>query len=193
MYSCVPNASTSPLRPRKERSQIIWLQKRRQRQSSTSGIRRPDQTDPLFQLAVIPEALELDGEDIAVQREYANIGAGIGGGYGNTTELKPMKIDEALNGPDAERWRAEIDNEHNRMVHNQVFEAVEKADMPPGATAIDSSWVMKKKSNGTLRGRFTARGFKQREGEHYDSSSISAPVTCAATIRIVIVLMLMAG
>ena len=137
--------------------------------------------------------LEQDNVEVDVMKEFAGVGAGVGGGFSNTTELKPMKFDEAMNGPDAEGWRKEVDNEHERMVHHGVFEPVEKSEMPPGATTIDSSWVMKKKSNGTLRGRVTARGFKQRVGEHYDPASISAPVTCPATIRIVLVIMLMAG
>ena len=35
------------------------------------------------------------------------------------------------------------------------------------------------------------RGFKQIDGQHYDESSIHAPVTNAATIRMVLTLMLM--
>ena len=44
--------------------------------------------------------------------EYANVGAGVGGGFENTAELKPMnmKYDQAINGPEAEAWKAEIEN-----------------------------------------------------------------------------------
>ena len=52
---------------------------------------------------------------------------------------------------------------------------------------------MKKKANGAYRGRVAARGFKQKDGVDYFSHSISAPVTTNVTIRIVLVLMLMAG
>jgi hypothetical protein len=52
---------------------------------------------------------------------------------------------------------------------------------------------MKKKSNGTLRGRMNARGFKQVEGMHYNGTTISSPVTNSATIRIVLMLMIMAS
>jgi hypothetical protein len=51
---------------------------------------------------------------------------------------------------------------------------------------------MKKKSNGTLPGRINVRGFKQVEGQHYNGTTISSPVTNSATIRIVRVLMVMA-
>ncbi len=68
-----------------------------------------------------------------------------------------------------------------------------KKDLPPETKIIDSVWAMKKKSNGTLCGRLNARGFKQIEGQHYNGMTISSPVTNSATIRIVLVLMVMAS
>jgi hypothetical protein len=99
---------------------------------------------------------------------------------------------EAINGPDGERWKAEGENEYQRMVNCKVFKPVIKSNLPPGTIIIDSAWVMKKKSNGTLRGRINTRGFKQVEGQHYNGMTISSPVTNSATIRIVLVLMVMA-
>ncbi len=49
---------------------------------------------------------------------------------------------------------------------------------------------MKKKSNGTLHGRINVRGFTQVEGQHYDASSISSPLTNGMTIKLVLTLML---
>ena len=125
--------------------------------------------------------------------KISNVGAGVGGGFENTQELKVMTYSEAINGLDGGRWKAEVDNEYNCMVENKVFKTVFKKDLPPGTKVIDSVWAMKKKSNGTLRRRLNARGFKQVEGQHYDSTTISLPVTNAATIRIVLVLMVMAN
>ena len=79
------------------------------------------------------------------------------------------------------------------MIKNDVFDVVKKADLKPGTKVIDSTWACKKKSNKTLRGRLNAREFKQIDGQHYDGSSIHAPVTHAATIRIMFTLMLMGG
>ena len=125
--------------------------------------------------------------------EYANVGAGVGGGFENTAELKPMKYDQAINGPEAEAWKAEIENEHDRMVKNKVFQEVQRKDLPHGAKPIDSTWACKKKSNGTHRAKVNGSGFKQIPGQHYDSSSIHAPVTNATSIRVILVLMLMAN
>jgi hypothetical protein len=38
-----------------------------------------------------------------------------------------------------------------------------------------------------------ARGYKQVKGQHYDGTTISSPVTNSATIRIVLMLMIMAS
>ncbi len=44
--------------------------------------------------------------------ELANVGAGIGGGFENTKELKVMNYKEAINGPDGVRRQAEVENEY---------------------------------------------------------------------------------
>ena len=79
------------------------------------------------------------------------------------------------------------------MVKNGVFEVVKRNELPARTRPIDSTWACKKKSNGTLRGRLNARGYKQIAVQHYDSSSIHAPVTNATSIRVIMVLMIMAG
>ena len=37
--------------------------------------------------------------------EYLNVGAGIGGGFTNTNELRLMGCHEAINGPDGKKWK----------------------------------------------------------------------------------------
>ena len=79
------------------------------------------------------------------------------------------------------------------MLKNNVFEAVDKDSIPSGIKVVDSTWACKLKSSGTKRGRLNARGFKQVDGQSYDSVNIHAPVTNNVTVRLVLVLMLMAG
>ena len=43
--------------------------------------------------------------------EFANVGAGIGGGFKNTSKLKVINYKEAVNGPDGKRWKAEVEKE----------------------------------------------------------------------------------
>ncbi len=57
-------------------------------------------------------------------REFANIGAGVGGGFKNAKELKVMNYNQAVNGPDGVRWRAEVENEYQPMLTNKVFEVL---------------------------------------------------------------------
>ncbi len=59
-------------------------------------------------------------EDTDDEMEFANVGAGIGGEFENTMELKPMKYKEAINGPDGKAWEKEIENEHDHMVKNNA-------------------------------------------------------------------------
>jgi hypothetical protein len=80
--------------------------------------------------------------------------------------------------------------EHERMVNNKVWRAVPKNYVPKNAKVMYSTWAMKKNSNGTYCARLNARGYKQVDGIHYDTSNISSPVTNDATIRIIMVLMI---
>jgi hypothetical protein len=61
-------------------------------------------------------------------------------------------------------------------VKSGVFEKVKFSEFPSEVKIIDTTWAMKKKSNGTLPGRINVRGFKQVEGQHYNALSINAPV-----------------
>ena len=104
-----------------------------------------------------------------------------------------MKYHEAINGPDGELWKEEVAKEHKRMIDSGVFEPVKMSKVPKGVKLIDTTWAMKKKSSGTLCGRVNVRGFKQIGGQHYNGTSISAPVTNAMIIRIALTIMLMQG
>ena len=79
------------------------------------------------------------------------------------------------------------------MSKNNIFEAVDKYSIPHGTKVIDSTWACKLKSNGNKRGRLNAGGFKQVDGQSYDSANIHAPVTNNVTVKLVLVLMLIAG
>jgi hypothetical protein len=43
--------------------------------------------------------------------EFSNVGAGVGGGFESTMELKQMKYKEAINRPYGKAWEKEIENE----------------------------------------------------------------------------------
>ena len=125
--------------------------------------------------------------------ELACVGAGLGGGFENTNELHVMKYHEAMATADKDKWDQAVKDEHDRMEKYQVFEAVPRSEVPKDAKILTSTWAMKKKANGTFRARLTARGYEQIDGEHYDKDTTAAPVVNEATIRIVFILMIMAG
>ena len=52
---------------------------------------------------------------------------------------------------------------------------------------------MKKKSNGTYRARLNMQGYEQIDGQHYDSASISPPVTSDVSVRTILTLLIMAN
>jgi hypothetical protein len=56
--------------------------------------------------------------------EFADVGAGIGGGFENTNKLKVMNYKEAVNGPDGDHWKPEVENEYQQMLTNKVFKVV---------------------------------------------------------------------
>jgi hypothetical protein len=87
-----------------------------------------------------------------------------------------MKYYEAINGPDSKLWKAEVVKEHQRMVDSRVFKSMKKSEVPEGVKLIDTTWVMKKKSNGTLQGSVNISGFKQINGQHYDGTSIALSI-----------------
>ncbi len=76
-------------------------------------------------------------EDTDGKMVFTSIGAGIGGGFENTMELKPMKYRDAINGPDRKVWEKEIENEDEQMVKNNAWEPVKKSLLPKGTQVID--------------------------------------------------------
>jgi hypothetical protein len=149
--------------------------------------RRTTHYDPTTGCTIGSEATALDNyyqclKDTDGKMKFVNVGASIGGGVATTMELKPMKYKEAINRPDGKTLEKKVENEHERMVKNDVWETVKKSLLPKGTKVIDSTWVCKKTSTRKLRGRLNAREFKQVEGMHHNGTSTHAPVTNAGTI-----------
>ena len=128
-----------------------------------------------------------------VQHEVGLIGAALGGGFEHTSELKVMNYKQAMATPDAPYWEEAVDEEHQKMVQYGVFKEIPRSEMQPGERTMTSTWAMKMKSNGTRRARIAVRGFEQKEGVQYYEDDKAAPVVNDITIRIVLVLMIMAG
>ena len=81
-------------------------------------------------------------------REYGCISAGIGSAISNTQELKVLSFDKAMAGEDCHEWEKPVEQEHEHMTKNGMWEVVNQQDIPMDADIIDSTWAMKKKANG---------------------------------------------
>ena len=125
--------------------------------------------------------------------EYGCVGAGIGSGILNTNELKVIGYDEAMQRKDKKLWLNSINEEHRRVLKNQVLMVIKKKDVPKNVDIIDSTWAMKKKANGQYRAHLVARGFKQTQGKSFEQHDISSPVVHDITVRIVLTILLMSG
>ena len=99
---------------------------------------------------------ELDNEEISAF-ELILVGAGLRGGFENTTELKVMNFKEATKGKNKNEWIKEVSNEKSWFDRFNALTAVNKRDLPKGAKKMTSTWAMKQKANGK-RGRLNAQG-----------------------------------
>jgi hypothetical protein len=124
--------------------------------------------------------------------EFGLVGAGIGGGFVNTSELHVMKFNEAMLTGDKKEWNKAVEKEHGRMVDHKAWIAKDRGKIPVNAKVLTNTWAMKKKASGTFRARLNARGFEQIPGVHYDKTQISSPVVNEITIRMVLILICMA-
>ena len=59
---------------------------------------------------------EVDNDEVKLSTEvsnvyvkYSNVGAGAGSRFEHTSELKPLKYNKAINGPDGEAWKPKIE------------------------------------------------------------------------------------
>ncbi|GJP71664.1 hypothetical protein CLOP_g2477, partial [Closterium sp. NIES-67] len=83
---------------------------------------------------------------------------------------EPKTREEALNGPNGEKWKASEDEEFGPLIENERWDL---CDLPPGKKAITSKMIYRHKygPEGELthyKSRLVARGFQQTKGKDYD-------------------------
>jgi transposase InsO family protein len=98
----------------------------------------------------------------------------------------PLTLDEALSGPDAEKWRAAMKSEMDALVANGTWDL---ASLPAGRKAVGSKWVFKTKRNakGDIirhKARLVAKGFTQVQG--VDFTDTFAPVARFTSFRLLL-------
>lgn len=195
--------STLPQQHQEENIEVIEKEETTAKESLVDSDSDDESVDDFTSLAacMIQDEVELCGaEEIFydaladIEPEFSCVGAGIGGGFADTSELHVMKYNEAMQMADAkevEEWHDAVAEEKERMDLHGVFQAVPMNEVPKGAKILTSTWAMKKKANGTKRARLNARGFEQVDGEHYNEDDKAAPVVTLSAILVLLTLIVM--
>ncbi|MCO5609585.1 hypothetical protein L7F22_063815 [Adiantum nelumboides] len=109
-----------------------------------------------------------------------------------TTLPEPLEeiptIAEALQGPEADRWREAMDSELTSLLQNNTWTL---AELPPDRKAVTCKWLLRKKFNpdGTVaryKAHLVARGFSQTPGLDFNETFSS--VLPLASLRILLAL-----
>ena len=88
---------------------------------------------------------ELDHEEVnstevmAAGLEAVTVGAGVGGGFKNTAELKVMNYKQAMASDQADEWKQEVVNEKERFDRFKVLKAVPKEKVPKDAKIMTTT------------------------------------------------------
>ncbi|GJP71593.1 hypothetical protein CLOP_g2412 [Closterium sp. NIES-67] len=106
---------------------------------------------------------------------------------------EPKTREEALNGPNGEKWKASEDEEFGFLIENETWDL---CDLPPGKKAITSKMIYRHKygPEGELtryKSRLVARGFQQTKGKDYDE--VFAPVGKGTTLRVLLAIAALLG
>lgn len=107
---------------------------------------------------------------------------------GPSPHSTPNSLTEALNGPEAGKWRAALNDELHSLIENDVYDVV---PTPKGIKPITSKAVLRIKldSNGNIdhyKLQIVTQGFTQKHGVDY--KEVFAPVANLESIRIILAL-----
>jgi hypothetical protein len=81
------------------------------------------------------------------------INTGIVEGIMHTGESQILNYENAMPGDDYKNWMVAIDEEHDRIIENNIWIPRKFIDFPVNAKLLTLTWAMKKKSNGQYRAR----------------------------------------
>jgi hypothetical protein len=96
--------------------------------------------------------------------------------YTDTTINDTPTVEEALAGPQREKWLEAMENERQQLRQYGVYTVT---NLPPTDKATDTKWVLliKRKSDRSIekyKARKVARGFSQMPGMHYEAFALIA-------------------
>ncbi|CAI7770296.1 unnamed protein product [Closterium sp. NIES-53] len=99
---------------------------------------------------------------------------------------EPASMEEALAGPDREKWLVSRDAEYQSLLENGTWDLVV---LPEGKKAVQCKWVLRIKTNDKgqvtiYNSRLVAKGFMQKEKQ--DFNEIFAPTAKPPTLRVLL-------
>lgn len=131
---------------------------------------------------------KLDGQEL-VTVETAQVGAGLGRGYGRASELKVADYHRAMVSPDREHWKTEAKNAKVCSNEHDTLAAVPRSELLHGTKVLTSACATEKKPSGKFCGRINLHGFQQMAGKHCTANSTAVPAASSHSARIVLVLL----
>ena len=107
-----------------------------------------------------------------------------------SNEEDPRTVDEALNGPDTEKWREAMETEMETIKKMGTWKLEE---LPKERETIGNKWVFlrKRDEKGNIiryKARLVAQGFSQKPGTDYSNDGTFAPVMRFETLRTLLAL-----
>ena len=64
--------------------------------------------------------------------ESSLVGAGVGGGFDHTDELRVMNYRQAMKSGDAKEWTETVKDEYQKFERFKVFKVVKRSELPTG-------------------------------------------------------------
>jgi hypothetical protein len=64
---------------------------------------------------------------------------------------------------DKEKWKEEINDEHETMVNNDIWEPIKLLDLPPNSKLLTTTWTMKKGQWTISSTNYSTRFFAKRQ------------------------------
>ncbi|CAI7817731.1 unnamed protein product [Closterium sp. NIES-54] len=99
---------------------------------------------------------------------------------------EPASMEEALDGPDREKWLVSRDAEYQSLLENGTWDLVV---LPEGKKAVQCKWVLRIKTDDKgqvtiYKSRLVAKGFMQKEKQEFNE--IFAPTAKPPTLRVLL-------
>ncbi|XP_029729121.2 uncharacterized protein LOC115266725 [Aedes albopictus] len=151
---------------------------------------KPEDTDSSFYDTSNED--EANGGDASARRPMRSTKGVLTQRYPETTGMvrkltdEPRTFNEAMKGPEAELWKAAMDDEMTSLQENGTWQLT---DIPTGRKAVGCKWIFKRKLDEDrnvvrYKARLVAQGFTQKFGTDYDE--VFAPVVCQVTFRVLL-------